>query len=67
MFSEKELRELVPFFKSSIGQTMVEKNPDLMHVVMLLGQNRVMKIMPPIQATSDEIGLELKERVYEKV
>ncbi len=65
MFSEKELGELVQVFKSSIGQKMMEKNPNLMHVVMLRGQNRLMKIIPRMQAISDEMMLELRERVYE--
>ncbi len=65
MFSEKELGELVQVFKSSIGQKMMEKNPNLMHVVMLRGQNRLMKIIPRMQAISDEMMRELRERVYE--
>ncbi len=65
VFSEKELGELVQFFKSSIGQKMVEKNPDLMHEVMLLGQNRLMNIMPQMQAISDEMVRELREHVYQ--
>ncbi len=65
VFSEKELGELVQFFKSSIGQKMVEKNPGLMHEVMLLGQNRLMKIMPQMQAISDEMVRELREHVYQ--
>ena len=52
-------------FKSSIAQKMVEKNPDLMQVVMLLSQNRLMKIMLWMQPISDEMLRELRERVYE--
>jgi hypothetical protein len=65
VFSEKELEEIVQLFKSSIGQKMVEKNPDLKHEVMLLGQNRLMKIMPPMQAISDEWVRELRGNVYQ--
>ena len=65
VFSEQELEDLVQFFKSSIGQKMVEKNPDLMHEVMLLGQNRLMKIMPQMQAISDEMVRELRGNVYQ--
>jgi len=65
VFSEKELGELIQFFKSSIGQKMVEKNPDLMHEVMLLGQNQLMKIMPQMQGISDAMVRELREPVYQ--
>ena len=65
VFSEKKLGELVQVLKSSIGQKMVEKNPDLIHVVMLRGQNHLMKIIPRMQAISDEMVPELRERVYE--
>ena len=65
VFSEQELEDLTQFFKSSIGQKMVEKNPDLMHEVMLLGQNRLMKIMSQMQAISDEMVRELRENVYQ--
>ncbi len=65
VFSVQELEELAQFFKSSIGQKMVEKNPDLMHEVMLLGQNRLMRIMPQMQAISDEMVRELRENVYQ--
>ncbi len=64
-FSEQELEELVQFFKSSIGQKMLEKNPDLMHEVMLVGQDRLMKIRPQMQAISDEMVRELRENVYQ--
>jgi len=42
---------------------MVEKNPDLKHEVMLLVENRLMKIMPRMQAISDELVRELKGNV----
>ncbi len=65
VFSEKELGELIQFFRSSIGQKMVEKNPDIMYEVMLLGQNRLMKIMPQMQVISDEMVRELREHVHQ--
>ena len=44
---------------------MVEKNPNLMHEVMLLGKIRLMKIMPQMHAISDEMVRELREHVYQ--
>jgi len=44
---------------------MVEENQDIMHEVMLLGQNRLMKVMPQMQAISDEMVREQREHIYQ--
>jgi len=44
---------------------MVEENQDIMHEVMLLSQNRLMKVMPQMQAISDEMVREQREHIYQ--
>lgn len=54
-YSEEELKGLIEFYKSPIGQAFTKKQPELMKRSMVLMQKRMMKWMPKIQAMSKDM------------
>lgn len=53
-FTEEELRGLVAFYKSPIGQALAKKTPELTKKSMELSQKVMVKLMPKIQAMTQE-------------
>jgi uncharacterized protein len=62
VFTESELRELIRFYQTPLGQKLIEKTPVLMQRSMRIGQQKMMRVMPEIQAISREMMQELKEK-----
>ena len=60
-FTEPELRQLIQFYSTPLGRKVVEKMPVLMEQSMQLGQKKMMKIMPEIQALSEEMLKEIQK------
>ena len=60
-FTEQELRQLIRFYSSPLGQKVVDKMPVLMQQSMQLGQKRMMKLMPEIEALSEEMVQEIQK------
>ena len=61
-FTEQELRQLIQFYGTPLGQKVVEKMPVLMEQSMQVGQKKMMKIMPEIQALSEEMIQEIQKQ-----
>jgi hypothetical protein len=61
-FTEQELRQLIQFYSTPLGQKVVEKMPLLMEQSMQLGQKKMMKIMPEIQTLSEEMIQEIQKQ-----
>jgi hypothetical protein len=61
-FTEQELRQLIQFYSTPLGQKVVEKMPVLMEQSMQVGQKKMMKIMPDIQALSEEMIQEIQKQ-----
>jgi hypothetical protein len=62
VFSESELRELIRFYETPLGQKLIQKTPVLMQRSMQIGQQKMMRVMPEIQAISREMMQALKEK-----
>lgn len=54
VFAEDEIRALVDFYKSPIGQKLVAKQPELMEKSMELSQKRFMETMPRLMSLMQE-------------
>lgn len=54
VYSEAELKAMVAFFKSPEGQTMMEKQPQIMQHIMPLVQQMQRDLMPQIQRLVEE-------------
>ena len=53
-FSEDELKGLITFYRSPVGQTFTKKQPELSDRTMKLNQKRMMDVIPKIQAMVKE-------------
>ncbi|WP_341501873.1 DUF2059 domain-containing protein [Gallaecimonas sp. GXIMD4217] len=59
-FSEKEIQDLLAFYKTESGQAVLAKMPQLMGESMQLGQQMAMALMPQLQQLSQELEQELQ-------
>jgi len=53
-FTDEELRGMIAFFKSPVGQAFISKQPEMMKKSMELSQKMIMKVMPKIHAMARE-------------
>jgi uncharacterized protein len=60
VFSVEELREINAFFKSPLGQKMIEKMPELMQKSMLITQSRMKSMMPELQSLGEQYGARIR-------
>ena len=60
VYAEDELKALIAFMKSPVGQKMISKNPELMRKVMMLTQEKMMKLMPEINKMTKDFAAEVK-------
>jgi uncharacterized protein len=60
-FTEEELQGLIAFYKSPVGKAFIEKQPIVMEQSMKLSQQRLMQVMPKVQALTQEMLKEAKE------
>lgn len=54
-FTEKELEEIVSFYKSPLGQKLISTMPKLMQQAAQLGQQQIQQALPQIQGLTQEM------------
>lgn len=54
-FTEQELADMAKFYKSPLGQKMIETMPKLMQQAALIGQQQVRQVLPEIQGLTQEM------------
>ncbi len=59
VYTEQEIRELIAFYESPIGRKVTEKMPVLMQQSIQISQKYVYRMMPRIQAISEEMAREI--------
>lgn len=62
VFTEEELKGLIDFYKTPMGQKYVEKTPGLRMKLMQVGQKHSMQLMPKIKAMTTEMTNEMIRR-----
>lgn len=60
VFTEQELGDLIIFYRSELGQKLLQRMPTLMQETMSLTQNRIKVSIPKVQALGAELQVELK-------
>jgi len=60
VYTEPELRELTAFYKSPLGQKMLDKMPQLVQQSMQLAQRHMQESIPRFQQLGDQMMAELK-------
>ena len=60
-FTEEELKGIVRFYKTPIGQKFIEKTPELMRKSMEISQKQMRELMPKIQKMIKEMKEKCKK------
>jgi hypothetical protein len=60
-FSDKELKDMLAFYQSPTGQSMLEKMPIVTQESMQASQRMMTNVMPKINALTEEMSKEMKE------
>ena len=55
VFTEQELAEMANFYKSPLGQKMIDAMPKLMQQAAVMGQQQVRQTLPEIQSLTQEM------------
>jgi len=58
-YSEEELDGLIKFYQSPIGRKFTEKQPEMQKKSMIMVQKMMMRIMPKIQALTNDMRKEI--------
>ena len=61
MFSQEEIDGLMAFYQTPVGQSLMNKQPELTNRTMAILQQRMAPVMQKIQKMSEEAALELKK------
>ncbi len=60
VFSEDELRDLIAFYRTPLGQKMLEKMPQIMQASLAISQQQMRDILPQIQSLGVEMASEMQ-------
>lgn len=60
-YTEKEIQDMLAFYRSDTGRSMVEKMPAVMSDSMVVSQQMMQGFMPKIQVLSQELAADLKK------
>ena len=60
VYTEEEIRGLTEFYKSPLGQKMLDKMPELMQASLQISQGLLQQTLPKIQQLSQDMVLELQ-------
>ena len=66
-FNEEDIKGLLDFHKSPLGQKLLEKNPEIMEKSMEIGKKRMVGIIPEVQKTIKDWIIERKNVKWEKL
>ena len=61
-FTEKQIDDIIAFYKSPTGQVLAEKEPVLVQEQSAIAQQRLIGIMPEIQKTIKDFAAQQKEK-----
>lgn len=60
-FSEQEIDDMLAFYKTETGQSMLKKMPIVMQESMLASQHVIQNLLPKVQAAAKKLGQDLAE------
>jgi uncharacterized protein len=61
-YTEKEIQDMLDFYRSETGRSLIKKMPQVMSESMMLSQEMMKGFMPKVQELSVELNEELKAR-----
>ena len=60
-FTEEEITAMLEFYRSETGQSILSKMPVVMQESMVTSQAMAQRLMPEVQALTEEFDRKLKE------
>lgn len=60
-FTTVEIQQMLAFYKSPVGQSVLEKMPVVMQESMQIGQQMAAKTMPKLQALTEQMHSEIEQ------
>ncbi|MFZ6818742.1 DUF2059 domain-containing protein [Undibacterium sp. Ji22W] len=66
VYTDREVKEITKFYKSPVGQKVLEKMPELMRASLSVTQNAMKNLMPKIKEIQKEMAEEIKESSAKK-
>ena len=61
VYSEEELTAIVNFGKSSVGQSIIKKEPVILGKIMVMMQARIQSVLPEIQKMTRDFSESVKK------
>jgi len=61
VFSEEELREIIAFYQSPLGEKLLDRMPELMQKSMQITQDRIRPMMPEFEKLGEQYGPRIRE------
>lgn len=65
-YTEKEIQDMLAFYESETGRSMVAKMPEVMADSMQISQSMMSSFLPKIQAMAQELQIELQNQRSQK-
>lgn len=62
VYTEEELKGLIQFYKSPVGQSMISKQPLVFRKIMEISQSNTMAVIPAMKAMTDEFVKTMKKK-----
>jgi uncharacterized protein len=64
VFTEDELRQIIAFYRTPIGEKMLARMPELMQKSMQIAQQRMASVMPEIKKLGETYGPQMAEACH---
>ncbi len=66
VFSDEDIRGLIDFYKSPVGQKLIAKTPELTSRMMKISQKRIQTLLPQMKEMSNHLVNEMKQKAADK-
>lgn len=61
VYTEEEIKAIIAFYRTPVGQKMLDKMPQLLQQTMAVTQSKVQQLIPDLQAISQDMENELQQ------
>ncbi len=62
VYTVEELKAIVEFYKSPVGQSMLKKQPMLMQKTMQIAQSKIQSLLPELKKMTEDFAASVKDK-----
>jgi len=62
VYTVEELKAIVAFYKSPVGQSMLKKQPMLMQKSMQIAQSKIESLLPELKKMTEDFAASVKDK-----